>query len=188
MNRNNNPFAPASPVSLSPSPNPPFPQHVSPSFNLGGTYDNHATSNLSSLSSSPQPPPQQQQQPQGRQIVVKTKDQNEALAALFADREGGQDTFGNVGQLRCVRACCAWTQSGTHVLFLGTAIQKRAGPCWRSKRRATIRSRSSNSNNSNSRTSGRFSIFRYLLDSGPVHHRFLHPPMSLFASKSRPAF
>ena len=110
MNRNNNPFAPASPVSLSPSPNPPFPQHVSPSFNLGGTYDNHATSNLSSLSSSPQPPPQQQQQPQGRQIVVKTKDQNEALAALFADREGGQDTFGNVGQLRCVRACCAWTQ------------------------------------------------------------------------------
>ncbi|KJA15873.1 hypothetical protein HYPSUDRAFT_219832 [Hypholoma sublateritium FD-334 SS-4] len=108
---NNNPFAPASPASLSPSPNPPFPQRVSPSFNLTGTYDNHPTSNLSSLSSSPQPPQQQQQQPQGRPIVVKTKDQNEALAALFADREGGQDTFGNVGQLRY-----GYTDAGRTVL------------------------------------------------------------------------
>jgi len=101
--RNNNPFAPASPSSFSPSPQPQ--QHNQPAFNLGGTYDNHSQSHLSSLSSSPQPPTNQQQQSnQGRPFAVKTKkeQENEALAALFADREGGQDTFGNVGALRCV--------------------------------------------------------------------------------------
>lgn len=30
------------------------------------------------------------------------KDENETLAALFADRDGGQDTFGNIGSLRYV--------------------------------------------------------------------------------------
>ncbi|KAF8962876.1 hypothetical protein BDZ97DRAFT_1920207 [Flammula alnicola] len=94
---NNNPFAPASPSSLTPSPHPSL-QRPSPSFNLQGTYDNHSTSHLSSLSSSPQPP--SQASTQGRPIAVKTKDQNEALTALFADREGGQDTFGNIGALR----------------------------------------------------------------------------------------
>ncbi|KAF9530729.1 hypothetical protein CPB83DRAFT_874950 [Crepidotus variabilis] len=102
----NNPFAPsASPTSFSPSPQPQM-QRPEPSFNLQGTYDSHSSSNLSSLSSSPQPPTQNQQQQQhqmsqGRPVQVKTRPgENEALAALFADREGGQDTFGNVGALR----------------------------------------------------------------------------------------
>lgn len=50
-----------------------------------------------------QPPPQQQaqqqQQPE-RTFNVKTKDTNPELAALWANREGGLDTFGNVGSLR----------------------------------------------------------------------------------------
>ncbi|KAF8168921.1 epsin domain-containing protein [Pholiota molesta] len=113
---NNNPFAPTSPSSLSPSPNPAFQQQrPSPSFNLGGTYENHSSSALASLSASPQPQQQPQQQAAspapGRPIQVKTKDQNEALAALFADREGGQDTFGNVGQLRY-----GYTDAGRNVL------------------------------------------------------------------------
>ncbi|KAF9475031.1 ENTH-domain-containing protein [Pholiota conissans] len=114
---NNNPFAPTSPSSLSPSPNPPFQQQrPSPSFNLGGTYEQHSTSALASLSTSPQPqtqlqPPAPSSSAQGRPIHVKTKDQNETLAALFADREGGQDTFGNVGQLRY-----GYTDAGRSVL------------------------------------------------------------------------
>jgi len=75
-------------------------QRTSPSFNLQGTYDNHSNSHLSSLSSSPQP--QSQNPNQARPFAVKTKkdQENEALAQLFAEREGGQDTFGNVGALR----------------------------------------------------------------------------------------
>ncbi|KIM44017.1 hypothetical protein M413DRAFT_68137 [Hebeloma cylindrosporum] len=96
---NNNPFAPASPSSLSPPPNPA--QRNSPAFNLQGTYDSHSTSHLSSLSSSPQPPSQPSSRNQSqRPIAVKTRDDNEALASLFENREGGQDTFGNVGALR----------------------------------------------------------------------------------------
>ncbi|KAJ4474426.1 heme peroxidase [Lentinula aciculospora] len=97
----NNPFAPrpvSSPTSQSNTPNP-------PQFNLQGTYDNHNADNLhnlghpsSALSQSPSPGPSQQ-----RQFAVKTKsNENQELANLFADREGGQDTFGNVGQLRRV--------------------------------------------------------------------------------------
>ena len=42
--------------------------------------------------------PVQKQQQQG--FAVKTKDTNPELAALWANREGGLDTFGNVGSLR----------------------------------------------------------------------------------------
>ncbi|KAJ3802140.1 epsin domain-containing protein, partial [Lentinula aff. detonsa] len=98
----NNPFAPqtvSSPISHSNTQSP-------PQFNLQGTYDNHKADNLqnfshppSELSQSPSPGPSQQQS--GRQLAVKTKtNENQELANLFADREGGQDTFGNVGQLR----------------------------------------------------------------------------------------
>ena len=101
---NNNPFAPSpapssfSPVSSTPS--------NAPSFNLTGTYDNHNQTNLSALSASPRPTSANSatnpytQKP----INVKTKAQlgeNEArLESLFANRDDGQDTFGNVGALR----------------------------------------------------------------------------------------
>ncbi|KAH9475031.1 Epsin-1 [Psilocybe cubensis] len=110
---NNNPFAPTSPASLSPSPHPTA--QTSPTFNLGGTYDNHSQSQLSSLSSSPQPPSQPQSQASNpRPFHVKTRqNENEALAALFADREGGQDTFGNVGALRY-----GYTDAGKSVMVM----------------------------------------------------------------------
>ncbi|KAF8151565.1 hypothetical protein B0H34DRAFT_665053 [Crassisporium funariophilum] len=109
----NNPFAPVSPSSFSPSPQPQLQQRPSPSFNLGGTYDNHSPSHLSSLTSSPAPSSHSPNPAQGRPFAVKTrKDQeNEALAALFADKEGGQDTFGNVGSLRY-----GYTDAGKNVL------------------------------------------------------------------------
>lgn len=101
--RSNNPFAPrpvSSPISQSNTQNP-------PQFNLQGTYDNHNADNQQNLSHpssafshSPSPGPSQPQG--GRQFAVKPKtNENQELANLFADREGGQDTFGNVGQLRC---------------------------------------------------------------------------------------
>lgn len=107
----NNPFAPStSPSFGSPSPQPKPPQ---PSFNLGGTYDSHSPTNLSALTN---PSPSVSPQPAGgggvgagtanRPVNVKTKKElgaNEAhLASLFANRDDGQDTFGNVGALRCV--------------------------------------------------------------------------------------
>ncbi|TFK38529.1 hypothetical protein BDQ12DRAFT_666234 [Crucibulum laeve] len=90
---NNNPFAPASP---SPSSfNPPQPSNQ-PSFNLQGTYDGNHTP-VHNLSTTPTPGGQ-------RPINVKTKKElgeNEAhLANLFANRDDGQDTFGNIGALR----------------------------------------------------------------------------------------
>jgi epsin len=76
---------------------------------LTGTYDNHSPANLSSLTSSPQhidtPPHAQFQQAatsSGRPNVKVRKEENETLAALFADRESGQDTFGNIGTLRYI--------------------------------------------------------------------------------------
>ncbi|ESK85626.1 epsin-like protein ent1 2 [Moniliophthora roreri MCA 2997] len=84
----NNPFAPrpastpASPVNQN--------QNNPPSFG----FDQGQGSNFSS------PSPSNQGQA-NRPITVKTKqNENEKLASLFADREGGQDTFGNVGLLR----------------------------------------------------------------------------------------
>jgi epsin len=99
----NNPFAPPSSPSI-PLSNQTQQRKPSPTFNLQSTYEIHSPSQLSSLSSSPAPShtPSKQQGNQGqRPIAVKKKeDENETLASLFADREGGQDTFGNVGALR----------------------------------------------------------------------------------------
>ncbi|KAF9264637.1 ENTH-domain-containing protein [Marasmius fiardii PR-910] len=96
----NNPFAPktvSSPVS---------PMNDSkPSFDIRGTYDQHNWLNdLSSPSSytNPSSTPSGSTQSQGnRPVAVKTNpNENKELANLFAEREGGQDTFGNVGILR----------------------------------------------------------------------------------------
>ncbi|KIY44743.1 hypothetical protein FISHEDRAFT_61769 [Fistulina hepatica ATCC 64428] len=79
---------------------PRFP--VNPSqFNVTGTYENG--SNAPSYGSTPQTPsPQPQtQQNQNSSWKVKTKEnENEQLAGLLANREDGQDTFGNIGLLR----------------------------------------------------------------------------------------
>jgi epsin len=106
LDRTNNPFAPSSSPSI-PLSNQTQQRKPSPTFNLQSTYEIHSPSQLSSLSSSPAPSshtPSNQQGNQGqRPIAVKKKeDENESLAALFADREGGQDTFGNIGALRFV--------------------------------------------------------------------------------------
>lgn len=109
----NNPFAP------SPSPSQ-FSQNsnsngnpsrgTTPSFNLQGTYDNHNPSNLSSLSSRPESTPSPSNVSanpySGKAINVKTKkalgENEQQLEHLFANRDDGQDTFGNVGALRYV--------------------------------------------------------------------------------------
>ncbi|KAG6861344.1 hypothetical protein C0995_001323 [Termitomyces sp. Mi166 len=100
----NNPFAP-SPSSSTPSFSPIQPQP--PSFNLGGTYDNHSNGHLSALSastpvhpaSSPSPPSTNPYQQKPFQVKTRT-DENEHLANLFANRDDGTDTFGNFGTLR----------------------------------------------------------------------------------------
>ncbi|KAG7086012.1 hypothetical protein E1B28_003534 [Marasmius oreades] len=100
---NNNPFA------RNTSPGPISQQNTQPIFNIQGTYDsgNHQqTQDLSTSSSafrtpSPNTQGQQQQGQANRPLVVKTKqNENQELANLFAERDGGQDTFGNVGLTR----------------------------------------------------------------------------------------
>ncbi|KAJ3560303.1 hypothetical protein NP233_g10926 [Leucocoprinus birnbaumii] len=125
----NNPFAP---VSTSPQPSTNSLNKPPPSFNLGGTYETHSPSNLSSLTSNPSP--SLSPQPPGgfglnnnnnafgggggdggQRLNVKTRQElsaNEAhLASLFANRDDGQDTFGNIGALRYGQ-----TDAGRHVL------------------------------------------------------------------------
>lgn len=92
--RSNNPFAPGGggpSMSLIPESSPmpaPTPQ---------------AQPQIDFFQPAPQPAPhpaaQQQPERQGG-FAVKTKDTNPELAALWANREGGLDTFGNVGSLR----------------------------------------------------------------------------------------
>ena len=101
--RSNNPFAPSPvPSGFNPSPRPTQQQGSSPSSKLPRTYETHSPFRVSSLSSFHAPT---QNQNQNRPIQVKTKKElgkNEAhLAALFANRDDGQDTFGNIGALRC---------------------------------------------------------------------------------------
>ncbi|KAF8629730.1 hypothetical protein AX15_003307 [Amanita polypyramis BW_CC] len=99
----NNPFAPpqltGTTSSLNPSPQPT--QKQQPQFNLRGTYDTHSTSNLSSLSVSSVPSSQRRQSPTAPvQTRKETTEHEQRLAGLFANRDDGQDTFGNVGSLR----------------------------------------------------------------------------------------
>jgi len=66
-----------------------------------------------STSSSSRPTSAASAQAQQKPFQVRTKkDENEQLAQLFADREGGQDTFGNVGALRY-----GYTDAGRNVLL-----------------------------------------------------------------------
>ncbi|KAF7348443.1 ENTH domain-containing protein [Mycena venus] len=70
-----------------------------PQFNLQGTYDNSNSPQPSFQSSSPSPAQQQQQG--GPSFKVKTNDgNNQHLANLFANVDGGQDTFGNTGIMK----------------------------------------------------------------------------------------
>ncbi|KAK1235721.1 hypothetical protein PQX77_001042 [Marasmius sp. AFHP31] len=99
----NNPFAPRS----TPTPTSPVTDSQKPSFDIRGTYDRHNQLNdLSSTSSFSSPTPSTIQTPpsqnQGnRPVAVKPNPhENQELADLFANRDGGQDTFGNVGTLR----------------------------------------------------------------------------------------
>ena len=154
LDRTNNPFAPSTSPSISPS-NQTQQRRPSPSFNLPSTYEIHSPSHLSSLSSSPAPSssqtPSNQQGNQGQKpfAVKKKDDENESLAALFADREGGQDTFGNVGALRFVILYFS------NILFkisyflfclVDTDIRMLVDPFWQTKQvQATIPSPSSSS-------------------------------------------
>ncbi|KAF8190000.1 hypothetical protein K438DRAFT_1935948 [Mycena galopus ATCC 62051] len=92
----NNPFAPQQPPpmpSFSPS------QQQPPVFNLPGTYENSSSPQPSYQSTSP--PPSQQQQQGGPSFKVKVNDgNNQHLASLFANRDDGQDTFGNTGIMK----------------------------------------------------------------------------------------
>lgn len=95
----NNPFAKTQ--ASSPPPMPTIQQP--PSFNLQGTYENqynggyNQPQSQSPISASPSPGPT------NKPMQVKTRqNENQQLATLFANRDDGQDTFGNVGALRCV--------------------------------------------------------------------------------------
>jgi hypothetical protein len=137
LGRTNNPFAPSPLPAISTSNQTQQQRRPSPAFNLPSTYELHSPSQLSSLSSSPAPShtPSNQQGSQGqRPFAVKTKDQeNETLAALFADREGGQDTFGNIGALRFVVFFLNFPAS---MIFFDTDmdIRRPVKPSWHRRR------------------------------------------------------
>jgi epsin len=105
----NNPFAPASSVPPMPSFSPQpsnlslAPRSSSPSFNLQGTYANSSTPSFSTSpsNSSPAPqPPHSSTTPNLGRTSTRADQEHSQLANLFENREGGQDTFGNIGQLR----------------------------------------------------------------------------------------
>lgn len=101
----NNPFAPASsPIPVSSG--TPVNGTSGPSFNLQGTYSN---SNAPSYNSSPVPSQLSSPSPgvststgagMGRGGPSWADQEHSHLASLFANRDDGQDTFGNVGALR----------------------------------------------------------------------------------------
>ncbi|KAG2135658.1 ENTH-domain-containing protein [Suillus cothurnatus] len=101
----NNPFAPAtSPISVSSG--TPVNGTSGSSFNLQGTYSN---SNAPSYNSSPVPSQVSSPSPSvspstgagaGRGGPSRADQEHSHLASLFANRDDGQDTFGNVGALR----------------------------------------------------------------------------------------
>ncbi|KIK93931.1 hypothetical protein PAXRUDRAFT_33803 [Paxillus rubicundulus Ve08.2h10] len=101
----NNPFAP----SFSPSPGSPA-LHTpvnggggGPSFNLQGTYANTAAPSHGSTPS-PAPPslttPESSLSNNAGRGSTRADQEHAHLASLFANRDDGQDTFGNVGALR----------------------------------------------------------------------------------------
>lgn len=72
-----------------------------PSFNLQGTYENNNGGNLTNNSTPSGSDYGRTPSPSQRPVhVPPRKDENAHLASLFANRDDGQDTFGNVGALR----------------------------------------------------------------------------------------
>ncbi|KAJ7668999.1 hypothetical protein B0H17DRAFT_1018243 [Mycena rosella] len=112
----NNPFAQTQ-QQQQPPPLPSFSpvQQQPPVFNLPGTYDSGSpqpsfqpTQNQTQNNPSPSPQPQ---------FKVKVNDgNNQHLASLFANRDDGQDTFGNTGALRY-----GHTQAGRAIVAQQTA-------------------------------------------------------------------
>jgi epsin len=100
----NNPFAPTIAAPPLPSFSPqhsnglPAPQSSTPSFNLQGTYANSSAPTFSP--SSPSPAPSSSTTPSIGRAPTRADQDHSQLASLFENREGGQDTFGNVGMLR----------------------------------------------------------------------------------------
>lgn len=81
---------------------------LSPSFNLHGTY---ANSSAPSYGSTPSPAPTSSSSQSKSEVsaypsggagrgTTRTDEEHAHLANLFANRDDGQDTFGNVGALR----------------------------------------------------------------------------------------
>jgi epsin len=101
----NNPFAPiASPVSASSG--TPVNGISGPSFNLQGTYTN-ATAPSYNSSPAPSQAPASTPSPSigastgsGTGRPTRADQEHSHLADLFANRDDGQDTFGNIGLLR----------------------------------------------------------------------------------------
>lgn len=109
----NNPFAPSvSPASVSPAPSGANGTSNGPVFNLQGTF---ASSNAPSYTSTP-PPASTSSTPSRADTAstgipskgpTRTDQEHSHLATLLANRDDGQDTFGNVGMLRY-----GYTQAG----------------------------------------------------------------------------
>lgn len=118
----NNPFAPSiSPASVSPAPSGANGTSNGPVFNLQGTFSNSSAPSYTST-----PPPASTSSTPSRADTASTgiagkgptrvDQEHSHLATLLANRDDGQDTFGNVGMLRY-----GYTQAGR------TAAQKASG-------------------------------------------------------------
>lgn len=151
----NNPFAPAS------SPPPPMPSFNSspstssgPSFNLQGTYESSPAPPSFSTSSTSSPAPSSNQGSlNGPPRKTRADEEHAHLANLFANRDDGQDTFGNIGQMRYVLASvimtALWWLLSKNAANIGTATRRPVGS-WHRKRAIPI-TRSHNSSSSSSR-------------------------------------
>ncbi|KAH7909010.1 hypothetical protein BJ138DRAFT_278605 [Hygrophoropsis aurantiaca] len=104
----NNPFAPSVSPGLQPH-TPLQPQQTQPSFNLQGTFAGstapsyHSSSPSNYTSSSPSPSPSVGVGGQGGgpgRGPTRADQEHSQLANIFANRDDGQDTFGNIGSLR----------------------------------------------------------------------------------------
>jgi epsin len=96
----NNPFAQQQQQQAPPLPSFSPSMQQPPAFNLPGTYDNNSSPQPSYQASSPSPPVQQHQPASGFKVKVNDGN-NQHLADLFANVDGGQDTFGNTGIMKC---------------------------------------------------------------------------------------
>ena len=107
----NNPFAPTPSFSQSPPPVPSLPSTSSgiDNFSLPSTYAHSPapqTSSTSASSVSPAPP----SAPSPASRPTRSDGEHAHLANLLANREDGLDTFGNIGNLRCVSACLCFSK------------------------------------------------------------------------------